>query len=441
MSATLEEDQEVSVNTNRQSEISDESSESLSKLNTIEIELTGVHRVGRFATFLDLTNAVLGAGVIIVPSTFVDGGLAPTTILIIIACLLNYISSVMMIHLQNEFQTKTNEELAESCLGKITKIILIILEMLMYFSISSSYLMIGAHQCSNWLSFAGFSFTKTGPWALLVLVYSLIPVGLSIFRKIIFLDKFQMATIICVIIYSIAVIYRSITDSDWPNETAIGYRFSLSVFSSFAIHVITFSLPVILMPVLTPYNPNLKKRMTVTGASLICTFILVVFPGITSYIILGTSTKSDILSSFSSKDIIIIVARVAIFLVACLSYPIIISAIIGLLGSIFFKEHNPAALSTKKRAILLPFANVISILLSMFANDLKPIFAIGGSVSCLIVFTFPSVCMIVSRKKPLYYPQNILYLIYSIFGIIAFIVCIFTSIKDYIEASKQLQTN
>lgn len=403
----------------------------------IEIESRSNLRKSRFRTFIDLTNALLGAGVIVVSSTYKTAGLAPATLLLLFSCFIAYISGSTLVGLQIDLGVSSNEELAEECFGRGMQIAISVCYVLFTVCFTASYLVIGADQIQSWLAIMGVEIRGFGQWVALLCCYTLcIPCLLTIPRKIIFLHRFQMATVIMVIFYSIVLTARAAM-VDIPEPTVVGFNVSWKMFTVLGVHLMTFSLPVIMMPVLHRYNPYPRKRQTIMGSSLVFCFVVIVLPGAMGYIMNGNSTKSDILNSFDDEDVLMIVVRAIMFCVATFSYPILNSDIVGSIGAIVFDNHNPAEMTLKERLILIPIVNIVSFIGAMVSNDIQPILGLGGAIGmCLIGIAFPAACKLRTTEMPLTYWKNILYMLMAIMGIVLAAVCGFSAVYDLIESYK-----
>lgn len=405
--------------------------------NRIEIESRSKLRKSRFRTFIDLTNALLGAGVIVVSSTYKTTGLAPATLLLLFSCFISFVSGCTLVNLQIELGVASNEELAEECFGTGMKIATSICYVIFTVCFTASYLVIGADQIQSWLALLGLQIKGFARWVGLLCCYTIfIPALLTIPRKIKFLYKFQMATVFMIVFYAIVIIARAAL-ADIPAPTVVGFKFNMSICTVLGVHLMTFSLPVTMMPVLNRYNPRPIKRQTILGASLVFCFIVIMIPGILGYIMNGDNTASDLLNSFENEDVLMAVVRFAMFCVATFSYPILISDIAGSIGAIVFNNHIPAQMTLKERFILIPVVNIVSFIGAMVSNDIQPILGLGGAVGmCLLGIAFPAACRIRTTEEPITSLKNIMYLLMAIVGVVSAGVCGFSSVYDLIESYK-----
>ena len=305
------------------------------------------------------------------------------------------------------------------------------------FSCTVAYLIIGASRLSDWISLSGFSINTNTNWPFIVLFYSfLIPIPLTIPREVGFLSNFSFITVGCIFYYLVVLFIKSLIQlkSNGINPTSIGIKFDTGVFAAFSIHCLTFALPVIMMPLIAPYNPSVKKRKFITGLTYLFSFIAIAIPGCFIYLVNGINTKGDVLLSYPKNDILIITVQAAMFFAVSISYPLICQSIVGSFGQIFYGQNIPELLTFKQRLILIPSVNLTNLIFSMFIKNITPVLGVGGSLGgCLVVFFFPSLVKLKITKKSYKSFENIIHLCICIFGIFSTILCTYFSIENAIK--------
>ncbi|OHT01957.1 Transmembrane amino acid transporter protein [Tritrichomonas foetus] len=428
--------QKPMIESNSESEATNKTTESTSEVGKKEITL---HRVRRFPTFVNLINALVGAGIVGVPATFKHSGLGPTIFLLILSCFLCYMCSNIIINLQYELKIKGLDELAFVCFKKPGEIIISILCMIFSLSCTVSYLIIGAAKIADWCTLGNFDVSGTWSYRILTLVYALVfPVALTIPRHLSFLSKFSYVSLVSIGFYAIAILIKSIIELSKPNslpESVIGYNINSGIFSAFSVHALTFSLSIVMMPVIAPYNPIPRKRHFILGVTYLFSWFVVAIPGAFAYLTKGSDTASDMLSSYPKDDILIIVVQAFMLCNVSISYPVVIQSLVGSLGQLIFKQNLPELMTLKQRLILIPIIDAVNIIIAMFLTDIQPVLGIGGSLGgCIVVFTFPSACRLRITKDKLYTPRNIGHIILVIFGLAFACVCTYYTVLDAIKA-------
>lgn len=399
-----------------------------------------IKRVGRCGTFVNLINALIGAGIVGVPATFKDSGVGPTIALLLISCALCYMCGNILVSLQWELKATGIDQIAVMTFGKPGKIVISILCIIFSLSCCVGYLIIGTGKLVDWLSLSSLNMTGTWPWALTCLIYALVaPVLLTIPRHINFLSNFGYVSTLCVIFYAISITVKSGVElkSRGIPDSVVGYDFGSGLFTAFSVHALTFSLPIVMGPVIAPYNPNRRKRKIVLGAVYLVSWILVAIPGMMAYLMKGVDTASDVLSSFAKDDVLIIIVQAAIFLNVTCSYPIVSTSLMGSLGELLWGQNLAELLTTKQRMILIPIVNAVHVIIGMFLKDIQAVLGIGGALGgCLVVFAFPSLVRLKITKEPYTTPRNIGHIVLVVFGSVAAVICTYFSVVGAINSFK-----
>ena len=164
-------------------------------------------------------------------------------------------------------------------------------------------------------------------------------------------------------------------------------------------------------------------------------FIFYVIPGITGYCLFGDDAKDVVLDNFGSKDVAIIIVRVGFFIVVTCSYPAIALSLMESWGGLIFRDSNQAQMATWKRIILIILTSIIPLAFALFLPRVGPALSIGGAFGgCLVDFFFPAIMWIKMSKKKLYHWQNILCIIFAIFGLVSCAISTYCAILDAIDA-------
>lgn len=405
---------------------------------SIEIHLQNdFYRVGRFNTFVNLTNAIIGAGVVAVPYTFRSLGLGPNVVLLAFVCFLDYICGCILINIQQNLNIKSVLDLATRVYGKGMSVLSAILSTIFTYSCTTSYLIIGTDMITSWLSLAGVNLPNIWWRSLVSFLYSVcIPVALTIPKHLSFLQSLSLVITAIIVIYSIIIFVESalLLAKNGLSPTARGCKFSYSVFTSFSVHVSTFALPIMMLDILRPYNPNNEKRKSVTGLTYLFTFTVVTLPGALAYLVNGEDTSPDVLLSFNSLDAVIIILQVAMFCIVSLTYPFVTSTIIADVSELFFGERIQEKLSLKQRLITVPVVNIISVVLSMLFTNVAIVLGIGGALpGCLMCFVFPSLCQVKMSPWPLWNYRNLPHILLILFGFVVGIACMIYTILDAVN--------
>lgn len=394
-------------------------------------------RVRRLATIMNMLNSLLGAGILSVPKSLSYCGIVPSLIILIIIAILSHIGTVLTIKLQYRTKAQGLDDLALIVTGKWGSLCLSILSMIFCISAMVGYLVIGSDMLLSWFKLAGVDWSPLLPRALVVLIYSLlIPGALTVPRSIAFLSYFSFATVICICIFFVAMIVKAciILPKEGPKEVVIASA-GMGLFSAISIYALSFALPIVVLPIIQPYNKNLAKRGVVSMWTCILCFILVAVPAVLGYVMLGSECKDNILNSFPDSDILILIVRIGFFLVVSFSYPCLGQSILSSWSQVLFGENQHAELILWKRAIVILCTNIIPILIAMFLKSASPALSVGGAIGgCVVDFFYPALMWVLLSKKKWTHWQNILCILFAIFGIVCGVICTYQAIVDAIVA-------
>lgn len=388
-------------------------------------------------TVLNLLNSTIGAGILGVPNTFVNTGIVLSIIILLIMAVLSKIATDLLLILGHETNTQSLGEMTEKILGRSGSLTLSVLNLIFSLTALVAYLVLAGDMITSFFELANIDLTSLGRHALMILVYALlVPISLTIPRNISFLRYFSTTTVFCIFFFCISMLYKCI-DHHRIEESTVLVKCDLSLFSSLSIYALTFSFPSVIFAVTQTCDKELKKRKNVVFVGLIFCMFFVVFPGVCGYLIFGKNTDANILKNFDSKDVLIIICRVAFLIIVSCSYPMVAQNNESMWSTLIFKDGSPARLVTWKRTIILVLTNIFPLLVAMFLPSVKPALSIGGALGgCLVDFVFPSVLYLKLHRGvlPLYHWKNALLIAFAIFGILAAVISTYQSIVDAIHA-------
>ena len=395
-------------------------------------------RIRRFATIMNLLNSLLGAGILGVPGSLKHIGIVPSVIMIAIIAVLSHIATFLTIKLQRRCDASGFDDLAFKTYGKLGSIALSIMIMLFCISCCVAYLVIGTDSIVKFFDLGGIKINKTWSRAITVLIFwAVLPGALTFPKDISFLQYFSFVNFGCVCFFVISMIVKAIIvlPKDGVHDGLNIASFGIGVFQAISIYGLAFALPVVVLPIIEPYNKDIHKRGVVSAWTNFLCFLLVVIPGIFGYLIQGEDAGSNILNSFDTKDVLITIVRAAFLIVVSCSYPCLSQSLIASWSSIIFKVNKPRELPTPKRITCVICSNIIPLVIAMFLPNAGPALSVGGAFGgCLADFFFPPAMWIKISKKPLYHWQNILCMIFSLFGVVACVISTYLAVIDAIDS-------
>jgi amino acid permease len=397
-------------------------------------------RVRRLATIMNLLNSLLGAGILAVPKSLSYTGVVPSMIILVIIAILSHIGTVLTIKLQFRTGAKGLDDLALKVTKKPGQLILSILTMIFCYSAMVGYLIIGGKILKTWLELANDKIKWDSTWirALTVLIYSLvIPVALILPRSIAFLSPFSFITVISICLFFVAIIIKGCMKLPNPAVEPVIAKGGMGVFSAISIYALAFALPIVVLPIVEPYNPDVRKRGVVSAWTCVLCFILVAVPAVIGYLMFGDKTADSILDNFANDDVLMIIVRIGFFFVVSFSYPCLGQSCLASWSMVFYKVNQHAELPTNKRAVVLLLTNAIPIILACFLPDASPVLGVGGALGgCIVDFFYPALIWVMVSKRPWTYWKNLLSILFTIVGIVLGVICTYQSIVDAVNSFK-----
>lgn len=398
-------------------------------------------RVRRLATIMNLLNSLLGAGILSVPNAMGNVGIIPSVILLAIIGCLSHIATVLTIKLAHRSNASGLDELALKVTGKPGSVALSILSMLFLVSALIAYLIINFGILQGWFQLMGLNVSPKLWRTVVILIYSiLIPIPLTFPKDIGFLSYCSYVSVAAIILFVIAIIVKAIIllpydEASKPKITIA--TMNMGIFTAISIFGLAFSLPIVALPIISPYNPDLRKRSIVSLAAVIACFVMIAIPGVLGYLLFGDKTKSIILDNFPADDVLMFIVNVGFFFCVTFSYPAIGRSVMASWSQLVFHVNVPANLSISKRLIVIFLTNIFPLVIAVLLPDARPILSIGGAFGgCVVDFCYPGVMWVMLSKKKWYHWQNLLCILLTIFGLVSAIISTYQAVLDAISAFK-----
>lgn len=394
-----------------------------------------------FITMMNLLNTLVGAEILGIANSFTLCGLFVSIGLMVCTALLSYTASILVIRLQNFTGGQSINEIASKVMGKWGGTAVSILTLCFTFSAQVAYLVIAAETIEKWLQLLHLDPWTVG-WrrAIVVFFYALIlPIALTIPKKMTFLNTASSIAILFLTVFAIVMVYKAIIilPKQGFNPTCETAIWGLSFFNALAIYAMIFALPAIVLPLLNPFDPSIKKRYFLMGSAFVTCFSIILIPSVCGYLIFGSYTEQIIFGSFDNKDILIQVVRATFFFVVNASFPVVGIAVVTDISALIYNIHNPADLDWKRRIICLLIADGPPLILAMALPKVRPALEIGGAFGgCLTNFFFPPLLYFVQSKRKWYHPYNLLLLSMVTFGFVSSGIATYTAVEELIATMK-----
>ncbi|OHS99764.1 Transmembrane amino acid transporter protein [Tritrichomonas foetus] len=399
-------------------------------------DLTDVsNQVGFFPTVMNLLNSLVGSELLSISNSMNFTGLCCSVCLMTLTATLSYIATFMTVRLQFRTHAESLNDMAKKLLGKWGSGALSVLTLLFTYSCCVAYLIIGGDNINSWMRLLKLDeWTKGWRRSVVMLIYALaIPVAMTIPRKITFLSYMSTFSIFCLAFFVgvIVVLGSQKLVSEGINASVYAFHLNIKFFNALAIYALMFALPAIILPVIKNANPRISVRYRIIGTAFFSCYLFVLIPGVIGYLMFGADTKDIILNNFENDNILIQVVRCSFFIVVTASYPVISLSVAADLSANIFKVFDPAALTTKRRAIILICTNIPPVLIAMVCPSISPVLAIGGALGgCMTNFFFPALMWLFNSSHKWTYPANIFCICLATFGLVSACIATYQAFAD-----------
>lgn len=356
-------------------------------------ETTDELRVGRFVTVINLLNSLLGASIFSLPGKFKEVGIIPSVILLAVAAYVSYICTVILVRIQKEVNGAGMDDIALKVFGHVGQVIVSVISLAFCISGVLAYIVIACDVIQQWFTLKGIFvsyFARVG----ITIVYSILPISLSIPRSLKFLSYFSSLTIIIMLFYVLVVIIRApkiIPQQNFKDSNFKIANFGIGIFSAISIFFLNFTLPITTLPIIEKYNKDLRKRNIALMFTCICCFLILAVPGAIGYLMVFDSNTSELIFSYEKfqKDILFNIVKGGCLVAVSCSYPVFCKPILATWSQFFFKENDAYNLSIGKLTIVHIISHTIPVLIAAFYPKVMTLLDFVGSFGCLIDITVP----------------------------------------------------
>jgi len=409
--------------------------------NTITMENIKVRYVSVFPSVMNLLNTLMGAGVLGISDSFRFCGFIPSYCLLLLVASLSTVATIMVVHLQFKFSIKSFEGMTSRVLGKTASGILGISSTLFCIAAMTAYIIIGVKTFQSWLEFGGLKIkSNSEQYKYLVLIYSIcFPVALTIPRNVSFLSIFSTFSIFCLWLFIVFMIYEGvlILPKQGIHHTVYLGSINSGFFNALAVYSLTFSLAIVVIPIINLSFPSRNKRSIIVGWTFFLSLLCVAIPGIIGYLIFGNEVQPVLLESFPSKSVLTIIVRACFFVVVNASYPVIGMTVFSTYSRQIFKIENPIDVTGWKRLVMVFLVSLIPVSVAIFLPNVRPALAVGGALGgCLGNFVFPPWIWMKSSNRKAFHWTNILCFLFAIFGVFSAAISTYESVIDAIKQIK-----
>ncbi|XP_003977783.1 putative sodium-coupled neutral amino acid transporter 8a [Takifugu rubripes] len=170
-------------------------------------------------------------------------------------------------------------------------------------------------------------------------------------------------------------------------------------------------------------NQRLSHWILVCVISMIVCLIIYSLTGVYGYLTFGKEVKADVLMSYSSDDVVMIIARLLFAVSLVTIYPIVL-----LLGRSVIQDHllrrwrpcaGVSALESRSRYVVTVLWITVTLLFAIFVPDISKIISVIGGISAFFIFIFPGLClMFAMQSEPVAWRTRVILTLWGAFTLV-----------------------
>ncbi|KAI5956435.1 hypothetical protein KGF54_000910 [Candida jiufengensis] len=362
--------------------------------------------------FMNMTNSILGAGIIGQPLAFKNSGLVGGIIVMILLTYLIDWTLILIVKNSILAGSKSYQDTVYKSFGLGGKIVLLFSICSFAYGGCMAFCVIIGDTIPHVIRvFLPTSFIENQNWNWLIsrnfiitIFTTCISYPLSLNRDISKLAKASAFALVGMfIIVLLTVIRAPFVSSDMRGEiTTVNYIINKNIFKG--ISVISFALVChhnTMFIYQSISNKNLKKFQKLTHLSCIISMIFCMIMGINGFLNFGSLTKGNILNNFKSSDNWINIARFCFGLNMLTTFPLEIFVVRDVIKEIIFSKKASVQgltsfdfeLSSKQHYIITTILVFSSMSVSLFTCNLGIILELIGATSAsLMAYILPPLC-------------------------------------------------
>ncbi|XP_032731145.1 probable sodium-coupled neutral amino acid transporter 6 isoform X1 [Lontra canadensis] len=385
--------------------------EDLRPLLSNEIYRQGSPGVSFGFSVFNLTNAIMGSGILGLAYVMAHTGILGFSFLLLIVALLASYSVHLLLSMCIQTAVTSYEDLGLFAFGLPGKVVVAGTILIQNIGAMSSYLLIIKTELPAAIS-EFLSGDHTGSWyldgqTLLIIICVGIVFPLALLPKIGFLGYTSSLSFFFMVFFALVVIIKK-----WsiPCPLPLNYveqyfqisnatddckprLFHFSKESVYAIPTMAFSFlcHTSILPIYCELQSPSKKRMqNVTHTAIILSFLIYFVSALFGYLTFYDKVASELLQGYSTylpHDDVVMTVKLCILFAVLLTVPLIHFPARKALMMIFFSNFP---FSWIRHSLITLALNIIIVLLALYVPDIKNVFGIvGSSTSTCLIFVFP----------------------------------------------------
>ncbi|XP_019307164.1 probable sodium-coupled neutral amino acid transporter 6 isoform X4 [Panthera pardus] len=363
--------------------------EELSPLLSNELYRQGSPGVSFGFSVFNLTNAIMGSGILGLAYVMAHTGILGFSFLLLIVALLASYSVHLLLSMCIQTAVTSYEDLGLFAFGLPGKMVVAGTIIIQNIGAMSSYLVIIKTELPAAIS-EFLSGGHTGSWyldgqILLIIICVGIVFPLALLPKIGFLGYTSSLSFFFMVFF--AVVISNATDDCKPK------LFHFSKESAYAIPTMAFSFlcHTSVLPIYCELQSPSKKRMqNATNTAIALSFLIYFISALFGYLTFYDKVASELLQGYSKylpHDVVVMAVKLCILFAVLLTVPLIHFPARRALMMMFFSNFP---FSWTRHSLITLALNVTIVLLAIYVPDIRNIFGVvGSSTSTCLIFIFP----------------------------------------------------
>ncbi|XP_019500037.1 PREDICTED: probable sodium-coupled neutral amino acid transporter 6 isoform X2 [Hipposideros armiger] len=363
--------------------------EELSPLLSNELHRQGSPGVSFGFSVFNLTNAIMGSGILGLAYVMAHTGILGFSFLLLIVALLACFSVHLLLSMCIQTAVTSYEDLGLFAFGLPGKVVVAGTVIIQNIGAMSSYLLIIKTELPTAIS-EFLSGDYSGSWyldgqTLLIIVCVVIVFPLALLPKIGFLGCTSSLSFFFMVFF--ALVISNATDDCKPK------LFHFSKESVYAIPTMAFLFlcHTSILPIYCELQSPSKKRMqNVTNIAIALSFLIYFISALVGYLTFYDEVASDLLQGYSKylpHDVVVMTVKLCILFAVLLTVPLIHFPARKALMMMFFSS---CPFSWIHHFFITLALNVIIVLLAIYVPDIRNVFGVvGSSTSTCLIFVFP----------------------------------------------------
>ncbi|KAJ6243168.1 amino acid transporter [Anaeramoeba flamelloides] len=392
-----------------------------------------------FSSVANLSNAVLGSGILSLPYVFSLMGWALGMIMLFAVAGISWVTLQMFAITIRKVGKYTYEEIAEAAYGKKFSIFMKICIFGITLSASTSYLVIVGDtfpKVFNYSNPDGHSFWTGRVWISICLML-VVCFPLSMMKK---MDSLKFTSTLSFISISylvclIIVRFPSLNATLKSSETVAFRRNYMKILTGVPNIIFADTAHVVLLNVMGEFsNPTDKRIKKLTSLTLLACNVLYTIASLFGFFSFGTNASGNVLNGYKDNDIGAVIGRLVIGIVGIVSFPLFVHVARSSINHLLF--HNKPFSWFRHMAVTLIFCGFTQTM-ALVLPEIQLITAFSGSTFSLIsVFISPVLCYMKLIIPDSSRKQRIKYYLVMAFGVLLMCVCLSMIIMNQILHEK-----